>query len=117
MTESTEEEGKVEPITVFTAEHCDPCHEIVDLLKKKSFASDVGAPINLIDIESEEGFEHIKDKKVEGVPSAQYKGKSCKLEVDEERRIVLITCGIEGAEDEEAPEVGSMPSEGEGNPT
>jgi len=109
-----------EPITVFTAEHCVPCHEIVELLRKERFASDVGAPIDLIDIETEDGFdkvmlylESVENNELTALPCAQYKGKTCKLQIDDERRVLLITC----EEEEEGEEEGATTCEEEGNPT
>ncbi len=112
MTEPTDGQ---EPIKVFTAEHCVPCHEIVDLLKQKRFASDVVAPVDLVDIETEEGFASVKEEELEGVPSATYKGKTCKLEVDEEMGILLISC--EGEEELKEGATATEEGEEEGTPT
>lgn len=101
-----------EPIKVFTAEHCRPCHEMVKLLKGKRVASNVVAPVDLIDIETEEGFKSINDNELPAVPCAKYKGKTCKLEVDEEAGVLLITCDTE---EEESP-IRAEPSEEEDNP-
>ncbi len=114
MIEPTDGQETAEPIKVFTAEHCVPCHEIVELLREERFASDVEAPIDLIDIETEDGFDQLrlylesaKENELSAVPCAKYKGEICKLEVDEEMGILLITCeGEEGNPTEEGEEEG-----------
>lgn len=97
-------------IKVFMSEHCKPCQELVDLLKQGRFEADVGgdAAIDLIDITSEEGFPEMVAEEVTRVPMAKYQGRECKLGIDEDAGIVVITCGDagEGSPPPPAPDMG-----------
>lgn len=82
-------EQKVE---VFVAEHCIPCREIAKLLKEGKFLiNDEEGEIDLIDIESEEGFKRVTPAVI-GVPIAFRSGKECKIKVDDEEQIVVMEC-------------------------
>jgi len=78
-------------IKVFTSEHCVPCHEVVDLIKKGKHFDD----IELVDIETEEGFSEFKksvlNKGDGAVPSAYKDGIKCSIGVDEDDNLVF-TC-------------------------
>lgn len=100
--------GKV--IKVFMSAYCKPCHEVVDLLKKGRFEADVGedAAVEFIDVTSEEGFPEMVAEEVTRLPLAKHAGRECKLGIDDEAGIVVITCGDagEGSPPPPAPDMG-----------
>jgi glutaredoxin len=80
-------------IKVYTAEHCRGCKEVSNLLSSGQFESNIeDASVDLIDIETEEGFKEVAKEGLTGVPSAKYNGKSCKIQIDETNEIVILTC-------------------------
>ena len=79
-------------IKVFTANHCAPCDRVKELLEKGLVESDIDAELDLINIETEEGFKEIEKNDLTSIPAAFYEGRSCKLDIDEEREIAVITC-------------------------
>lgn len=78
-------------IRIYTAKHCLPCQEVED--KIKLAVADTGEEIELIDIETDEGFEKFKQEVlnyVDGaVPSAYKDGRRCKIGYDEEGNLLL----------------------------
>ncbi|MDD5547085.1 MAG: thioredoxin family protein [Candidatus Omnitrophica bacterium] len=83
-------------IKVYHSPHCDSCHQAVDLLNKGRFESNIegDVPVDLIDVTSDEGFREIGEAGVDAVPTAKYNGKTCKLGIDEEQQVVVITCDL-----------------------
>lgn len=80
---------------VFVAKHCKPCDEIVKLLKEGKFLiNDEEGEIDLIDIESEDGFKRVIPA-LTCVPMAFRSGKECKLKVDDNEKIVIVECPSE----------------------
>jgi len=80
-------------VTVYTAGHCTPCDEIKDSLQKGQFLVDgEEGEVDLIDIETEEGYELAQKQELTAVPQAFYQGKTCKIKFDEENHEVLIEC-------------------------
>lgn len=83
-------------INVFTAGHCQPCQEFKKLIddKRVEVDGDPGSILNVMDIETEEGFAALAkvNGDVTGIPAAEYNGQTCKIEVDEEREVVIIKC-------------------------
>lgn len=96
-----------EPIKVYHAPACGPCHEVVDLLNQGRFESNVGenVDIDLIDVASEEGFKEVEKADIDSVPSAKYKGKTCKLSIDRAQQMVVIECEEGEKPKAETPEV------------
>ena len=94
-------------IRFFTSPHCEPCHELMDLINKGRFESNVAEEIALdvIDITSAEGFPEIEKEGLDSVPVAKYEGRSCKIRIDEDAQVVLFIC--EGEEEGTAEPVGS----------
>jgi thiol-disulfide isomerase/thioredoxin len=63
-------------VTVYTAGHCTPCEEIKDLLGKGQFLVDgKEESIDVIDIETDEGFEQAQKMELTAVPQASVKAK------------------------------------------
>lgn len=75
-------------VRVFVAEHCSPCIPVKELIEDGK----IDAEVELIDIESEEGFKYIEQLNIEGVPSAYQGNEQCQLRVDEENQILNILC-------------------------
>lgn len=81
-------------IKVYTAKHCKPCHEIEQLIKEGKFAGE--KEVELIDIETDEGFQKFRDEVLQfgdaAVPSAYKDGKKCLIHIDEENNNILLEC-------------------------
>lgn len=78
-------------IKVFTAGHCIPCNKITELIEKGLVESDIDdVEIDLVDIETEEGFEEIEKNNLTSIPTATYEDRACKLNID--REVAVITC-------------------------
>ncbi len=87
-------------VKVYVATHCLPCQEVRDLLAKGHFLINGGeGQIDLIDIETEEGFAQIKDVDITGVPSAFKDGKQCRIKIDDEKTTLLLECDDDERED------------------
>ena len=80
-------------IRIYTAKHCRPCHEVEQLIKGGKFSGD---DIELVDIETNEGFEKFKKEVLDfsdgAVPSAYRDGKKCLIHIDEENNSLLFEC-------------------------
>jgi len=76
-------------IKIFTSKNCPPCQELEEKLKEAHLEDEV----ELIDIETDEGFLKFKEEVIDhrdgGVPSAFKDGKQCKIGYDEEDKLVL----------------------------
>lgn len=79
-------------IRVYTSKHCQPCQEVDRLIKEGRFNGE----IELIDIETEEGFLKFKEEVLDhgdaAVPSAYQDGKKCTVKIDEENKLLLLEC-------------------------
>ena len=60
-------------LQIFIAEHCSPCQDLKAAVEAGKFGTDV----EIIDVESEEGFPYIEKLGLTEVPSAFFKGKKC----------------------------------------
>jgi hypothetical protein len=71
-------------ITVFTSTHCPPCQELHEAVK----AGKVSEEIEIVEIDTDEGFERFKKEVLErgdgAVPSAYKEGKQCAIMVEED---------------------------------
>lgn len=80
-------------IRVFTSKHCPPCKEIDRLIKEGKFVGE--SEVELIDIETDEGFAKFKDEVLDfgdgAVPSAYKEGKKCVISITEEDNL-LFNC-------------------------
>ena len=85
-------------IRIYTAKHCKPCHEIEQLIKEGKFAGE--KEVELIDIETDEGFEQFRKEVLDfsdgAVPSAYKDGKKCLIHIDEENNHLLLECPTSG---------------------
>jgi len=75
-------------VRVFVAEHCEPCIPVKELIENGK----IDAEVELIDIESEEGFKYIEKLNIDGVPSAYQGSERCQMRVDEENQTLNILC-------------------------
>jgi len=79
-------------VRVYTGKHCQPCHPIEEMIKQGKVSEDV----ELIDIETDEGFlkfkEEVLDKGDGAVPSAYKDGQQCKIGCDETGNILIFEC-------------------------
>lgn len=83
-------QGKI--IRVFVSEHCKPCHIVERLVKEGRFE---GEDIELVDIETNEGFAKFKQEVLDfgdgAVPSAYKEGKKCVISITEDDSL-LFNC-------------------------
>ena len=81
-------------LKIYVAEGCKPCDEIKDLAEKGKMLTNVDpeTDIHLIDVTSDEGFPEIEKEQLTGVPTARFEGKTCKLQIDEETKTLIIDC-------------------------
>jgi glutaredoxin len=91
------EKKKKEVVKVYTAGHCTPCEDIKKMLEEGKFTVDgKEAEIDLVDIETDAGFEEATKRELTAVPSAFRGAKQCRIKIDDENKVVLLEC-----EDEE----------------
>jgi predicted thioredoxin/glutaredoxin len=97
-------------IKVFTSKNCQPCQEVSKLLKEGKYQGD----IEIIDIETDEGFETFTKEVLAmgpgAVPSAYRDGKKCLISISEDNS-VLFNCPT--AQSAEQPSLESPPAAGE----
>lgn len=81
-------------VQVYVATHCGPCHEVKEILEDGGFTQSHGDSVDVIDVETEEGFEKLSEAgaSVDGVPSAYYEGRKCRILVDKEEGTLHIEC-------------------------
>jgi thiol-disulfide isomerase/thioredoxin len=91
-------------IKVFVSGHCGPCHDIREHLEQGKFAvNGAEGEVEMVDVETEEGFTQIPDS-IEGVPAAfQEDGKTCRLRIDKENDVLYLECGEENVKPTENP--------------
>ena len=85
------------------AKNCGPCHIVKDMVEKGQVSEQ---DIEIIDIESDEGFPYIADFALSGVPSAYKDKQKCEIKIDQEANILHIICP-------EVPTTGDPPSSDE----
>lgn len=84
---------KKEAVKVYTAGHCTPCEEIKKSLSEGNFLVDGKAEaIDVIDIETDEGFAEAQKRELTAVPQAFRGSKTCAIKIDDESKTVLIEC-------------------------
>jgi len=81
--------SKMAKTRVFVAKHCGPCHIVKDMVEKGKASEQ---EIELIDIESDEGFPYIAEFALSGVPSAYKDKQKCEIKIDQEADILYIIC-------------------------
>ncbi len=79
-------------IRVYTSQHCGPCKSLKALIEQGKIKED----IEIVDIETDEGFEKFSKEVLEksdgAVPSAYRDGQQCRILVDEETSEVSFEC-------------------------
>jgi len=89
-------------IKIFTSKNCPPCEELEEKLEESGLKDEV----ELIDIETDEGFLKFKEEVIDhrdgAVPSAFKDGKQCKIGYDEDDKLVLDCPTDETDETEDA---------------
>jgi len=94
-------------VTIYVSEHCEPCKEVKELLEKGQFLVDgEESEIDLVDIETEEGFPHIQAHDLSGIPKAFSEGRQCNIRVDDATQTLLIECG-DGESDSSSQDIPS----------
>jgi len=89
-------------IKLFVGEHCGPCHEIEALVRKNKFETDLGdEDVRIIDVESKEGFSEIAKEDLRSVPTAKRKGDFCRLDIDQDTGVLIISCKKEGTREQQ----------------
>jgi predicted thioredoxin/glutaredoxin len=77
------------PIKIYTSKNCPPCQELEEKLKESELKDEV----ELVDIESDEGFLDFKKEVLDhddgAVPTAFKNGKQCKIGYDAEDRLII----------------------------
>lgn len=83
-------------IKIFTGKHCGPCDDIMEILKSRGGVVD-GEHVEVVDIETDEGFKQFKEEVLEkgdgAVPSAYKEGKRCKILITEDNDLTLNCLG------------------------
>ena len=93
MAEVTGLEPQPELVKVYTAGHCTPCEEIKKSLSEGNFLVDgKEETIDVVDIETDEGFEEAQKRELTAVPQAFRGAKQCAIKIDDETHTVLIEC-------------------------
>jgi len=76
-------------IRVYVSKHCGPCKQVEKMIKQ----GQVNEDIELIDIETDSGFEKFKAEVLEhgdgAVPSAYKDGKQCRIGFSEDETLVF----------------------------
>ena len=62
-------------LTIFVAEHCPPCQ----ILKEIAASGGFGEEVEVVDVESEEGFPQIAEKDLTEIPSAFQGEMKCEI--------------------------------------
>jgi len=76
-------------IRVFVSEHCGPCQIIKDMIDRGQVSD---KDLELIDIESDEGFPYIGEFALTGVPSAYKENQKCEIKIDQSTDKLHIIC-------------------------
>jgi hypothetical protein len=90
---------------IFVSKHCGPCQIIKDMVQNGQVDDD--KDIELIDLETDEGFPYIAEFGLTGVPSAYKDKQKCEIKIDQDSNILRIICP-------ETPTTGDLPSSDEG---
>jgi glutaredoxin len=84
-------------IKIYTAEHCDPCHRVENLLEKQNNNID-GEDVKIIDVETDEGFQEFKEEILSkgdaAVPSAYKDGEKCLIKIEDD--VLHLICDSDG---------------------
>lgn len=64
-------------LKIFIAKHCAPCQQLKEIAASGGFGDDV----EVIDVESEEGFPKIAEMDLTEIPAAYEDGKKCTIKI------------------------------------
>jgi glutaredoxin len=78
-----------ERIKVFVSNHCGPCQKVKELIEQGAFNAE---EVELIDLETDEGFPYIKKLGLSKTPSAYIGTKQCRLSFDKNEPFLIIDC-------------------------
>lgn len=84
-------------VRIFVAEHCEPCIPIKELIQEGK----IDAEVELIDIESDEGFAYIEKLQLDGVPVAYEGTNRCRMQINEDDGILNVICPSDEAKPQE----------------
>lgn len=76
-------------LQIFVAEHCSGCKQLKEIAVNGGFGDDV----EVIDIETEEGFPKVAEMELTEIPSAYEDGKKCAIKYSDDN--VEIKCPAE----------------------
>lgn len=83
---------KRQKIRLYVAEDCGPCQEIKDMVARGQHEDDV----EVVDIQTDSGWElfskEVLEKGKGAVPSAYKDGEVCKIQIDEDRNLLVFDC-------------------------
>ena len=78
-----------EKIKVFISNHCGPCKKVRELIEQGKFNTE---EVELIDLETEEGFPYIERLGLNKTPSAYIGTNKCRLSFDKNEPFLIIEC-------------------------
>ena len=87
-------------VKVFIAAGCGPCKELKEAIEAGRFNVE---DVDLIDVETKEGFPYIKKFGLTKAPSAYLGKKECDLFINREDNSIFIDCGLPSREAEKVP--------------
>jgi len=86
---------------VYVGKHCEPCKPVKNLIEKGHFdINGEEGDVEMVDIESEEGFVQIFDG-LDGIPAAYKDGKQCKIRIEGDS-ILHLECPDEEPEPDDS---------------
>ena len=91
-----------EPVRIFTSPGCAPCEDFKKAVEEGTlnFAGvALNAPIEFVDLSTDEGYPYLDELNLENVPAAYYESRQCKLLVDTETHQLTIDCREDGSVD------------------
>lgn len=94
----------MEKTRIFVSEHCGHCQVIKDMVQNGQVDD---KDVELIDLETDEGFPYIAEFGLTGVPSAYIGKQKCEIQIDQESNVLRIVCP-------ETPIIEAPPSSDEG---
>lgn len=89
-------------VRIFTAPGCAPCDDIKKAVEDGTlnFAGvALDAPIEFVDLSTDEGYPFLDELNLDQVPAAYYESRQCKLLVDDETGTLTIDCREAATED------------------
>ena len=82
-------------VKLFIGGHCEPCAEVKKLVEEGAFVIDdeEGAQVEMIDVETDEGFPNVEKYQLSGIPRAfDEQGHQCKIGIDRENNVLVFQC-------------------------